>query len=55
MWSAAFHAEQYRCHLRDKLPALRLIVTTTLLHRRETEQIREKPPTELRFDWEPDV
>ena len=24
VWSAAFHAEQYRCHLRDKLPILHL-------------------------------
>lgn len=24
VWSAAFHAEQYRCHLKDTLPALRL-------------------------------
>jgi hypothetical protein len=39
----------------DNWARLRLIVTTTLLHRRETEQIRDKPPSELRFDWEPDV
>jgi propanediol dehydratase large subunit len=39
----------------DNWARLRLIVTTTLLHRRETEQVREKPPTELRFDWEPDA
>lgn len=24
VWSAAFHAEQYRCHLHDRLPVLRL-------------------------------
>jgi hypothetical protein len=39
----------------DNWARLRLIVKTTLLHRRETEQIRAQPPTELRFDWEPDV
>jgi propanediol dehydratase large subunit len=39
----------------DNWARLRLIVKTTLLHRRETEQIRDQPPTELRFDWEPDV
>jgi hypothetical protein len=39
----------------DNWARLRLIVKTTLLHRRETEQIRDQPPAELRFDWEPDV
>jgi hypothetical protein len=39
----------------DNWARLRLIVKTTLLHRRETEQIRDEPPAELRFDWEPDV
>ncbi len=39
----------------DNWARLRLIVKTTLLHRRETEQIRDQPPTELYFDWEPDV
>lgn len=39
----------------DNWLRLRLIVKTALLHRRETEEIRDKPPTELRFDWEPDV
>jgi hypothetical protein len=39
----------------DNWARLRLIVKTTLLHRRETEQIRDQPPTELVFDWEPDV
>ena len=39
----------------DNAARLRLIVKTTLLHQRETEQIRQEPPTELFFDWEPDV
>ncbi len=39
----------------DNWARLRLIVKTTLLHRRETEAVREQPPTELWFDWEPDV
>jgi hypothetical protein len=39
----------------DNWARLRLIVKTTLLHRRETEQIRDQPPAELVFDWEPDV
>jgi propanediol dehydratase large subunit len=39
----------------DNWARLRLIVKTALLHRRETEQIRQQPPTELAFDWEPDV
>jgi hypothetical protein len=39
----------------DNWARLRLIVKTALLHRRETEQVEEdRPPTELRFDWEPD-
>ncbi len=39
----------------DNTARLRLIVKTALLHRRETEEIREnQPPVELRFDWEPD-
>ena len=38
----------------DNWARLRLIVKTTLLHR-ETEQVRELPPMEWRFDWEPDV
>jgi len=38
----------------DNTARLRLIVKTALLHRRETEEIREdQPPIELRFDWEP--
>ncbi len=39
----------------DNWARLKLIVKTTLLHRRETEQIRDEPPTELFFDWEPEV
>lgn len=39
----------------DNWLRLRLIVKTALLHRRETEQVEEKLPTELRFDWEPDL
>jgi hypothetical protein len=38
----------------DNWARLRLIVKTALLHRRETEMIKEEPPVELRFDWEPD-
>jgi propanediol dehydratase large subunit len=39
----------------DNWARLRLIVKTALLHRRETEEVTDKPPTELMFDWEPDV
>ncbi|GAB4431877.1 MAG: propanediol/glycerol family dehydratase large subunit [Chloroflexi bacterium OHK40] len=39
----------------DNWARLRLIVKTALLHRRETEQVRDEPPVELGFDWEPDV
>ncbi len=39
----------------DNWARLRLIVKTALLHRRETEEIRDAPPVELLFDWEPDV
>jgi len=39
----------------DNWARLRLIVKTALLHRRETEEVRDQPPTELLFDWEPDV
>lgn len=39
----------------DNWARLRLIVKTTLLHRKETEEIRDEPPAELFFDWEPDV
>ncbi len=38
----------------DNGARLRLIVKTALLHRRETEEVRERQlPMELRFDWEP--
>lgn len=39
----------------DNWARLKLIVKTTLLHRREIETVREQPPVELWFDWEPDV
>ncbi len=39
----------------DNWARLRLIVKTTLLHRRETEQVQDLPPAEIAFDWEPDV
>ena len=40
----------------DNWVRLRLIVKTMLLHRRECEQVDPKrSPTELRFDWEPDL
>jgi propanediol dehydratase large subunit len=39
----------------DNWARLKLIVKTALLHRRETEQIRDEPPVELFFDWEPDA
>lgn len=39
----------------DNWARLRLIVKTALLHRRETEEVRDRPPAELYFDWEPDV
>ena len=39
----------------DNGARLRLIVKTALLHRRETDEVRpERPPQELRFDWEPE-
>jgi propanediol dehydratase large subunit len=38
----------------DNWARLRLIVKTSLLHRRETDEIADKPPQELWFDWEPD-
>ncbi len=38
----------------DNWARLRLIVKTALLHRRETEQVTDKPPQELWFDWEPE-
>jgi propanediol dehydratase large subunit len=39
----------------DNWARLRLIVKTALLHRHETEQVKDRPPMELRFDWEPDL
>jgi hypothetical protein len=39
----------------DNWARLKLIVKTSLLHRRETEEIKDKPAQELFFDWEPDV
>jgi propanediol dehydratase large subunit len=39
----------------DNWARLRLIVKTALLHRRETDLVKDVPPAELRFDWEPDV
>ncbi|MCL4879656.1 MAG: propanediol/glycerol family dehydratase large subunit [Anaerolineae bacterium] len=40
----------------DSGARLRLIVKTTLLHRRETEEVQhDKLPVEVRFDWEPDL
>ena len=39
----------------DNWARLRLIVKTALLHRRETDEVRDKPPVEMMFDWEPDV
>lgn len=39
----------------DNWARLRLIVKTALLHRRETEEVRDRPPMELLFDWEPDL
>ena len=40
----------------DNWVRLRLIVKTMLLHRREVEAIDpDRPPTELAFDWEPEI
>ncbi|MCL4506491.1 MAG: propanediol utilization protein [Chloroflexi bacterium] len=39
----------------DNWARLRLIVKTALLHRRETDEVRDKPPVEMFFNWEPDV
>jgi propanediol dehydratase large subunit len=39
----------------DNWARLRLIVKTALLHRRETKEVRDQPPDELVFDWEPEV
>jgi propanediol dehydratase large subunit len=38
----------------DNWARLRLIVVTALLHRAETEQVADRPPQELFFDWEPE-
>ncbi len=38
----------------DNWARLRLIVKTALLHRRETDEIADRPPQELWFDWEPE-
>ena len=39
----------------DNWARLRLIVKTALLHRRETDEVRDKPPAEFLFNWEPDI
>ncbi len=40
----------------DSGARLRLIVKTALLHRRETEEVRQdQMPMELHFDWEPEL
>ena len=39
----------------DNWARLRLIVKTTLLHRRETEADQRSPAGRAGFDWEPDV
>lgn len=40
----------------DNWVRLRLIVKTMLLHQREQQQVDpERPPTELHYDWEPEV
>jgi propanediol dehydratase large subunit len=38
----------------DNWARLRLIVKTALLHRTETEQVADRPPQEVFFDWEPE-
>jgi len=38
----------------DNWARLRLIVKTALLHRAETEQVADRAPQELFFDWEPE-
>jgi hypothetical protein len=38
----------------DNWARLRLIVKTALLHRRETDEVTDRPPQELWFDWEPE-
>jgi propanediol dehydratase large subunit len=39
----------------DNTARLRLIVKTALLHRHETEAVRDQPAVEVLFNWEPDV
>lgn len=39
----------------DNGARLRLIVKTALLHRRETDEVRDQLPQELFFDWEPNL
>jgi propanediol dehydratase large subunit len=39
----------------DNWSRLRFIVKTALLHQKETEAVRDEPPVELLFNWEPDV
>ena len=39
----------------DNWARLRLIVKTALLHRRETDEVRDTLPKEMLFDWEPDI
>ncbi len=39
----------------DNWARLKHIVKTALLHRRETEEVRDRKPQEVFFDWEPDV
>jgi propanediol dehydratase large subunit len=39
----------------DNWARLRLIVKTALMHRRESEEIRDLAPEALRLDWEPEV
>ena len=39
----------------DNTARLRLIVKTALLHRHETEAVRDQKVVELLFNWEPDL
>ncbi|MCB8963071.1 MAG: propanediol/glycerol family dehydratase large subunit [Ardenticatenales bacterium] len=39
----------------DNGARLRLIVKTALLHKREMEEVKDQPPVEMLFNWEPDV
>ncbi|MFK7802275.1 MAG: glycerol dehydratase reactivase beta/small subunit family protein [Anaerolineae bacterium] len=38
----------------DNGARLRLIVKTSLLHKREMEEVQDKPPVEMLFNWEPE-